>query len=175
MILVNGVATDAVPVTDRGLAYGDGLFETMRARNGRLPLLDYHLERLYRGLQVLGFAGVPRDTLIAELHIAAASVPDGVLKLIITRGSGNRGYAIPAETETRRIVIAGEFPEHIAAWNENGISLRFCSTVLEGPHALDGLKHLNRLAQVLARGEWRDPDIQEGLMRDVGGNIVEGT
>lgn len=175
MILVNGIASDALPVDDRGLAYGDGLFETLRSCNGRLPLLDYHLERLYRGLRVLGFKDVARDTLIAELHVAAASVPDGVIKLIITRGSGNRGYAIPAEAETRRIVIAGKLPEHVAAWNENGISLRFCSTVLEGPRALDGLKHLNRLAQVLARAEWHDSDIQEGLVRDAGGNVVEGT
>jgi len=175
VILINGEVIASIPADDRGLAYGDGLFETLRARKGRLPLLHHHLDRLYLGLQVLQFPGIPRETLCQELNAAARANPDGVVKLIVTRGSGGRGYAPPSEATVRRIIQVLPAPSHVDAWNERGIGVRFCTTRLEGLRALDGLKHLNRLAQVLARAEWNDPEIHEGLMRDHAGNVVEGT
>lgn len=175
MILVNGEPVDTVPADDRGLAYGDGLFETLRARSGSLPLLDYHLDRLFAGLHALGFPGLSREMVCDELGEAARAEPDGVVKLIVTRGSGARGYRLPVDREPRRIVMTAPVSPDLAAWQTEGVALRVCTTLLEGPSALDGVKHLNRLSQVLARAEWDDPGIHEGLMRDAKGRIVEGT
>lgn len=175
MILVNGEKTNSIPVDDRGLAYGDGLFETLRARNGQLPLLEFHLQRLEAGLRALGFPSVPRDLLTHELQTAAAEIDDGIVKLIITRGSGGRGYASSADAAPRRIVQLLPLPTHADEWQERGVALRFCATPLVGPEILHGLKHLNRLPQVLARAEWNDPEIHEGLMRDEQGRVIEGT
>lgn len=175
MILVDGQRVDSVPANDRGLAYGDGVFETLRARKRKLPLIDYHLERLFAGLRVLGIPPVSREILRRELREGARENPDGIVKLIVTRGSGARGYRVPVDCEPRRIITTAPISIDLTAWRERGVVLRVCTTPLEGPRALDGLKHLNRLSQVLARAEWRDPGIHEGLMRDAAGHIVEGT
>ncbi|HEX7031213.1 MAG TPA: aminotransferase class IV, partial [Gammaproteobacteria bacterium] len=128
MILVDGRRVDRVPADDRGLAYGDGLFETLRARRGRLPLLDYHLERLFAGLEVLGFPPLRRDLLHDELLEAAGECPEGVVKLIVTRGSGARGYLAPANCEPRRIVSTANRRPDISGWREQGVVLRICRT-----------------------------------------------
>lgn len=175
MILVDGEKMSMIPVDDRGLAYGDGVFETLRARRGQLPLLDFHLHRLETGLHALGFPSVPRDVLVHELQIAAADVGDGIVKLIVTRGSAARGYAPLQDTAARRIVQTSPLPPHVNEWRESGVNVRFCTTPLAGPSALDGLKHLNRLPQVLARAEWNDAEFHEGLMRDTQGRVIEGT
>lgn len=175
MILVNGREVSSLPADDRGLAYGDGLFETLQARRGRLPLLGYHLERLFEGLHALRFPDVSSQQLANELRLAAQSHGDGVVKLIVTRGSGGRGYRSPEMVEPRRIITTGGAPAQHAAWRKDGMQLRYCETPLEGPTALAGIKHLNRLPQVLARAEWNDADVHEGLMRDAAGHVVEGT
>lgn len=174
MILVDGQEASSVPADDRGLAYGDGCFETLQARHGRLPLLDYHLARLFDGLRALQFPDVVPQRLRRELESAARACGDGVVKLIVTRGSGGRGYR-PTATEPRRIIFTGAMPAQYPAWREAGIRVRYCDTPLEGPGALAGMKHLNRLPQVLARAEWNDPDIHEGLMRDMAGRVICGT
>lgn len=173
-MLVNGQPSGTVPADDRGLAYGDGLFETMRARRGVLPLLDYHLERLQAGLRVLEFPDLPEPELRRELRTAARAHPDGIVKLIVTRGSG-RGFRAPPGGEARRIVMSMPAGDEPGTWREQGVILRYCRTLLEGPRALAGLKHLNRLPQVLARAEWNDAGIHEGLMRDTAGRVIEGT
>lgn len=175
MIRVDGRETDALPADDRGLAYGDGLFETLRACNGILPLLDRHLERLFAGLRQLQFPPLPINLVAEELQRAARDFPDGVVKLIVTRGSGGRGYRRPSPVHARRIVQAMQAPQHVAAWRTHGIRVHLCETRLAAPAVLHGLKHLNRLPQVLARAEWDDPEIHEGLMQDDAGNIIEGT
>src|SRR5690606_10554614 len=139
MILVDGKRSAGVPADDRGLAYGDGLFETMRARKGCLPLLDYHLERLRAGLRVLGMPSPPDALLQAERQAGAREHPGGIVKVLVARGSGGRGYRAPADSVLRRIVTsapAGDFSD----WREMGVALRVCATVLEGPRALGGLK-----------------------------------
>lgn len=175
MILVNGQPVDAIPVDDRGLAYGDGLFETMLARRSRLPLLDRHVERLLAGARALGFAEVPRALLEDELRMAAREQTDGIVKLIFTRGSGARGYRPPIDAVARRIIMTSPSPATVQTWQQAGVVLRYCSTTLEGSRLLAGLKHLNRLPQVMARAEWNDDSIHEGLMRDASGRIIAGT
>ena len=162
-----------MPVHDRGLAYGDGLFETIRVR-GQLPqLLDRHLQRVENGCQRLG---MPCDASALRTQILAfsAALGDGVAKLILTRGDGQRGYAPPQPCRPRMLLLGSPAPVYPPEHAEQGVRLYPCATRLAEQPALAGLKHLNRLEQVLARGEWQDPAFAEGLMRDTSGRIIEG-
>lgn len=175
MILINGIEQSTVPVSDRGLLYGDGLFETMMLRNREIPLLEYHLDRLYAGLQRLKIPYTAFDALLADIYRLADLRENGIIKIIITRGAGGRGYRAPDSVKPVRIVQDFEMPAYPETWREQGIHLHVCETRLGRSPVLAGIKHLNRLEQVLARFEWSDPDIAEGLMLDEAGNFVEGT
>jgi 4-amino-4-deoxychorismate lyase len=175
MIWVDGEAGSGVPADDRGLGYGDGLFETMRVLDGAVPLLERHLARLFAGCARLRIEGLDRAALRRELAAACADRADGVIKLVITRGSGARGYRIPTGASPRRIISRHPRTEWPASFAQEGIRARTCSTRLGLGGPLAGLKHLNRLEQVLARSEWQDEDIVEGLMLDAEGCVVAGT
>jgi 4-amino-4-deoxychorismate lyase len=170
---VDGQPLDALAPSNRGLAYGDGLFETIAVRNGRASLLDRHLQRLLGGCQRLAI-GVDMALVADEIERFAHAMGAGVLKLILTRGDGPRGYAADPHSTPRRILQAGPAPAYPAEHASHGVRLFTCTTRLAEQPLLAGLKHLNRLEQVLARAEWRDPDFAEGIMRDSSGRLVEG-
>lgn len=170
---VDGRPAEALSLRDRGLAYGDGLFETIAVRAGRPRLLARHLARLEEGARRL-FLPVPLALVEQELLAFAAQLGEGVAKLMLTRGEGLRGYAAPADAQVRRILIGSPAPAYPAGNFDEGIALFPCATRLAEQPLLAGLKHLNRLEQVLARSEWNDPAFAEGLMRDQGGRVVEG-
>jgi len=171
---INGRAAAAIDVRDRGLQYGDGLFETMRVRGRVIRLLDYHLQRLSDGCRRLAIAPPQLTTLRNELRRAAGQCADAVLKLIITRGCGDRGYRPAGRLRTIRIMMLFPLSGHAAAALPP-VHVRLCTTRLSDNAALAGLKTLNRLDSVLARAEWRDARVWEGLMRDCEDNIVCGT
>ncbi|RDZ27943.1 aminodeoxychorismate lyase [Lysobacter silvisoli] len=161
---------DGVPPNDRGMAYGDGLFETLRAHRGELPWWDAHWARLQRGAARLRLP-LPAQ---AQAHAQARELlagEDAVLKLLVSRGAGGRGYAPPAQAVPTWQLSVHALPPASAA----GLNLRWCQTRLAAPSALAGLKHCNRLEQVLARGEWNEAGIDEGLMRDGDGWVVSAT
>lgn len=174
MIWVNGVATDHVPVTDRGLLYGDGVWESLAIREGLPQLLDWHLERLWQGLQALAITSPDMERLLQEIHVASTLKGQGVLKLIVTRGTGQRGYNPHGLADTTRIVQSSDRPVYPQDYARQGIRLALCETALAYQPRLAGFKHLNRLEQVLARAEF-GPDFQEGLVRDYHGRVIEGT
>ncbi|TPW18260.1 MAG: 4-amino-4-deoxychorismate lyase, partial [Halothiobacillaceae bacterium] len=162
---------------DRGLLYGDGLFETLRIINGQPIAWERHLTRLYGGCERLLIAPPDPPQLAEWARALCMGVGAGVLKIIVTRGVGGRGYRPPPPSATTPTVILQrhpmpEYPPHF--WEE-GIGLRLCQTRLGQNSALAGLKHLNRLEQVLARAEWDDVAFPEGLMLDYAGNVIEGT
>ncbi len=169
---VDGQPADSVSLRDRGLAYGDGLFETIAVRGGRMPLLERHLDRLATGCQRLGIV-LDLDAMRCELLGFASQLGTGVAKLILTRGDGLRGYA-PPQQPPRRILTGNPPAAWPAAHREQGVRLHACQTRLAQQPLLAGLKHLNRLEQVLARREWQDPACAEGLMCDTEGHVIEG-
>jgi len=198
LTLVDGVLADTVPVSDRGLLYGDGVFETIRYSRQQLLLLPAHLERLQQSCKQLGIPLVPEDiqgyidALLTRLSFTPAPTPasaagfsqDGVVKIIVTRGDGGRGYAPPASGQSRCLVQFHPLPAYYAEYARSGISCVMCSHPLSSNSALAGLKHLNRLDQVMASRELvtaqnhvgdTDTMLQEGLMCDGRGNLVEGT
>lgn len=172
--LIDGRPGDVVAITDRGLAYGDGLFETMRVAGGRIALLDYHLARLRRGLTALRMSLDLAETVV-ELEAVAERQHIGVIKLTLTRGVGRRGYAIPIESRPTRICQSFPLVEYPPERAHNGVRLFECQTRLAVQPMLAGIKHLNRLEQVLARSEWSDPAYAEGLVRDTQGQVIECT
>ena len=162
---------EAVAPDDRGLAYGDGLFETMRVHRGVVLWWNAHWARLAGGAQRLRLPLPDRARVMAE---AADLFGDGggVLRLLVTRGGGGRGYAPSVDAVPTWVLSRHPLPPPARS---GGLVLRWCDTRLSLQPALAGIKHCNRLEQVLARGEWSDPGIDEGLVRSAEGDVVGAT
>jgi 4-amino-4-deoxychorismate lyase len=163
-------------VFDRGLQYGDGLFETLACLNGQPRFLNRHLERLAAGCARLGLPPPPRACLEAEIAAALEDCPRAVLKLIVTRGAAHaRGYAVNAAAAPTRILLRYPgLPEDARATKE-GVRVRLGALRLGENPRLAGMKHLNRLEQVLARQEWSDPQIAEALLFSSSDALISGT
>lgn len=173
-ILVNGCFQDSLPVSDRGLQYGDGVWETVLISSGNVILLDEHLKRLQWGCRVLNIIGLDEQVLRQEILLLIQNVTQGILKIIITRGSGGRGYSAQGLNSPTRLLSLHSIPETIDDYRHSGVTIQYCNTRLAHNPQLSGFKHLNRLEQVLARSELAH-DCQEGLVSDIQGNIIEGT
>jgi len=173
-IWVNGEPGTKVAVQNRGLAYGDGLFETLRISTRGPVLLEYHLDRLQDSARRL-LIPIDRSAMMQELNAFPGCRRPGVVKLIYTRGTGGRGYS-PANLDHPTRILSSHPEPAWPAWHyEQGVHLHACRTRLGRNPLLAGMKHLNRLEQVLARSEWVDTDAhQEGLVCDTEGNMVEG-
>ncbi len=173
---VDGKPGEALPIFDRGLQFGDGLFETFAVIDGLIPRWAGHRDRLRQGLARLHFPGELLATLDAEVQGLISGVHGAwVGKLIVTRGSSFRGYRIPADAAPRRLLMLQPWPRRPVAHWRDGVTVRLCDIRLGSQPALAGVKHLNRLEQVLARAEWQGESPAEGLMCDQRGRLIEGT
>ncbi len=168
--LVNGEERGSLSILDRGLQFGDGLFETIAIHEGRPALWQRHMDRLLLGCRQLGFEAPDSGLLQEEARRLIGSRQSAILKILITRGCSERGYRIPGDAQPTRILELFEWggPED----STRAIDLRFCRQRLGLQPGYAGLKHLNRLEQVLARSEF---DEGEGLMLDAEGSLVAGT
>lgn len=177
MMLINGLPDDKIAITDRGLQYGDGLFETMVYRKEKIEFLDAHLARLMDGCRRLKIRFQQLEKLTNELNSICHNLADNnaIIKIIITRGSGGRGYYAANDVEPTRIISTHPLPSYPEDNSHTGVKIRLCGHRLPENQALAGIKHLNRLDQVLARNEWHDADIAEGIMLDHSANVIEGT
>jgi len=176
--LVNGEVLNQITINDRGLLYGDGLFETLLLDNQKLCLWPYHYQRLAEGCRRLGLAIPSESLLLDEIKkvINQAETTRSVIKLLLTRGPGGRGYrASHAGSSATRIIQLFDAEEYDYELTEQGIGARICDTALGKNRKLAGIKHLNRLEQVLARSEWQQKDIREGVMLDSDAYVIEGT
>lgn len=173
--LINGQVSSHIGISDRALAYGHGVFETFLVIDGAPVLYSAHLDRLLLGCKRLGIPTRELKTLLQQ-DLQKLKFPAGrsVLKLIVSSGAGGRGYLTPEPAMPVRILMLTDMPEYQGT-PDQGIRARWCQTRLACQPLLSGIKHLNRLEQVLARNEWRDPDIREGLVCDTRGFVVEGT
>jgi len=174
-ILINGRDSTLVDARDRGLNYGDGLFETIAVVDGVARRWSLHRERLARGCTRLGIAHPEFEELEQEIQTLSADEARAVVKVIVTRGIGARGLSVDPQAQPTRIVGLHPWPVHPPEWAERGVHVRLCTTTLADQPALAGIKHLNRLEQVLARREWSDAHVAEGLMCDRQGAVVCGT
>jgi 4-amino-4-deoxychorismate lyase len=183
-MLVNGKQGNLISIRDRALLYGDGVFRTLRALHGKAQHWSLHYQKLQYDCAALDIACPDRALLTAELRHLLAQHPDGAVKLIVTRGlvmsgQGTRGYAPPAQATSTHIWDISPLPDYPADRSTIGIKARLCQLRLSQQPRLAGIKHLNRLENVLAAAECNnaesnDTDIAEGLLMDADGNVIEG-
>jgi 4-amino-4-deoxychorismate lyase len=172
--LINGEPGERVCVHDRGFQYGDGLFETVAVARGVPLLWERHLRRLLRDAARLGIRAPAQtgDVLRTEADRLCQGVERAVLKVILTRGASGRGYAPPTDATPTRVLSLSPWADSLS--RARGVSVRFCATTVARNRALAGIKHLNRLEQILARREL-EANYDEGLMLDEAGHVIEGT
>lgn len=181
---IHGCTEEGINPTDRGLRYGDSLFETVAYRDGQLEWLDRHLARLYEGaerLQIhLADPDEIRKRILSDLTSMLAEVGNpsaAVFRIQVTRGVGGRGYAVSGQEQSVWVHSLHPWPwldDQSAPVAPASARVRYCTQTLATQPALAGIKHGNRLEQVLARLEWGS-EFEEGLMSDAEGRIIEGT
>ncbi len=172
MMLINGTPANTIPATDRGLAYGDGVFRTLRVVSGEPLHWAWHYAKLAQDCLRLGIDAPAQTSLLDEARRTGGVHPNTAVKIIVTRGSGPRGYAPPELPAPLRVVTSMPYTPQTM---EGGIQARLCQLRLSHQPALAGVKHLNRLENVLARAEWHESEIREGLLLDLEGNAIGGT
>ncbi|MCX7193146.1 MAG: aminodeoxychorismate lyase [Proteobacteria bacterium] len=171
-MLVNGVAGNLISIRDRGLLYGDGVFRTLRVLAGQPQHWPLHYKKLQHDCAALGMDCPDFDRLSAELSLLLAEHPDAVFKVIVTRGLSARGYTPASDATPTHIWDVTPLPVYPGAWATQGITMRLCELRLSSQPRLAGIKHLNRLENVLAAAECTD--VAEGLLLDANGLVIEG-
>ncbi|MCL1123451.1 aminodeoxychorismate lyase [Shewanella surugensis] len=174
-VWVNGVENIGVAPLDRGLAYGDGVFATMQVANKTLLFLGAHLQRLQQGAIRLGFDWQVSSELLNLLQRQATSMERGCIKLLLTRGVGGRGYAVPSEPQVTEIVSLHAIPVHYKTWQQQGISLITSEVTLARQPRLAGIKHCNRLEQILIKSTPPPESFDDHLVLDTHNLVVESS
>ncbi len=174
-MLVNGVAAAQLSALDRGLAYGDGLFESIRVVGTAAPLWSRHMQRLMESCARLQIPAPDPAQLWREALAVSGDMAQSVVRITVTRGPGERGYALPRSPQPTRVVAAFAPPRVAVEVGAQGVRMRVCDIRLAEQPLLAGMKHLNRLEQVLARAEWSDPAIAEGVLLDSHERVISAT
>jgi 4-amino-4-deoxychorismate lyase len=175
MLLINGRAGHFIEAADRGFQYGDGVFTTLPVKSGQPIFLPLHLMRMAADCGRIGIPFPGASVLEPEVRQLCRTQIDGVLKIQITRGTGPRGYRPTADATPTRILSLQDYGGSSRHTAEHGVRVMLCRHRLGLNPALAGIKHMNRLEQILARSEWDDASIHEGLMLDSAGALIEGT
>ncbi|MBI5782958.1 MAG: aminodeoxychorismate lyase [Gammaproteobacteria bacterium] len=172
--LINGEPSESISILDRGFQYGDGIFETLAVANGEPLLWDRHMQRFFHGAARLGLKAPSEELLRREAGQVCRGAVRDVLKIVLTRGISGRGYAPNLDATPTRTVGLLPWPDYPARHRTDGVNVQFCRNLITRHNILAGLKHLNRLEQILARMELKI-GCAEGLMQDETGHIIEGT
>lgn len=173
MFLINGCEQNMLAASDRATQFGDGCFTTACIIDGEIPLFAAHLERLQDACQKLLISFENWPELQNEMKMLAKGHVRGVLKVIISRGSGGRGYSGKSCHSATRILSVSAWPVHYDRWRQDGIMLALSPVRLGRNPLLAGLKHLNRLEQVLIRSHLEQTDADEALVLDSEGWVTE--
>ena len=182
--LINGSFDAVISPFDRGFAYGDGVFRTMKMVDGLPENWPLHYQKLVADCAAINIVCPSAELLMSDLQqlflpFDLSENPLAIAKIIITRGAGNRGYTPPAITAPMRVITKSAMLQYPELRFSEGVSLTVCETRLASQPKLAGIKHLNRLENVLARMEWTDTHttngIADGIMVDNAGNVIECT
>jgi len=175
--LVDGEIASTVSAADRGLQFGDGIAETLAIVRGQPRFWQGHIDRIAAGCERLGLKTVPQAVLLRDVQTVAAGQGDCVVRIILTRRNAGPDYGYACDGgDTRRIVCSFARPAAEPLLPTLGLRARICDLRLAIQPELAGVNHLNRLEQVLARAEWSDERIGEGILLDredfFGGRIL---
>ncbi|BCL76008.1 aminodeoxychorismate lyase [Jeongeupia sp. HS-3] len=169
--LVDGVPAESLPLADRAIQFGDGVFRTLSIRDGGIPFWQRQMAKLAHDAAAIGIVAPPADVWLDDLR--AHSPESATVKLMLTRGESARGYVVPADCQPHRITQITPLPPPVE--RGAGVTIRICETRASWQPRLAGIKHLNRLENVLARSEWTDLAIFDGLLLDRDGDVIEGS
>ncbi|WP_039058089.1 aminodeoxychorismate lyase [Enterobacter sp. Bisph1] len=173
MFLINGKEQQWLAASDRATQFGDGCFTTARILDGQIQFLDLHLQRLRLACERLLIPFQDWETLAQEMAQLAHGKADGVVKAILSRGAGGRGYGSAGCESPTRMLSVSPAPAHYARWREQGVTLALSEVRLGRNPRLAGIKHLNRLEQVLIRAGLEETTADEALVLDSDGWLVE--
>ncbi|MBI6548182.1 aminodeoxychorismate lyase [Xenorhabdus lircayensis] len=170
---INGNQCEHLPVNDRAVQFGDGCFTTIRVEQRQPILLPLHIKRLQKGVEKLFMPAL--DWLQLENHIkqVVKGCESGVLKVILSRGTGNRGYSIADTIEPTQILFLSSYPEQYITQRQKGVSLVLSPIPMGINPYLAGIKHLNRLEQILIKRFIEQSQVDEALVLDSDGLLVE--
>jgi 4-amino-4-deoxychorismate lyase len=169
IIFSGNQVVEHLSASDRGLAYGDGLFESILVSHGELIWWPEHWQRLCAGAARLAISLPEQQVLLPAIHELTKN-KNAVLKIIVSRGESGRGYA-PASGPATTVLSVHPVPEQ----HTSPYALRWCQTQIAQQPALAGIKHLNRLENIVARAEWNSPEYADGLMCDREGAVICAT
>lgn len=173
--LINGNSSQVISPLDRGFAYGDGVFRTLKIVRGIPQHWPMHYQKLVADCAAIGIVCPSAECFISDFQQLFSLEEVAVAKIIVTRGEGERGYAPPAITMPMRVIIKSTLPNYAKSHYTDGVNLHLCEMRLGHQPKLAGIKHLNRLENVMARMEWKDEHIFDGLLLDMQGNVIECT
>ncbi len=175
MILVNGVETEYIRADDRGLLYGDGLFETIAVQDSSPKLLQQHMQRLKTSATKLSIQGFDIENICKDIKliISKSGLKEAIVRVTLTRGSGDRGYA-SLSTDANVVISISPLPSSIMEKRSTGVEVIFSKHFLHKEPSLAGIKHLNRLLQVLVANEAVAEGADEALVFSEEGRIIEG-
>lgn len=172
---INGQINQNVSIDDRGLNYGDGLFTTAKIKQGQVQLLPAHIQRLQEGCEKLVIEPVDFCWLEDYLKQVSANYDRAVLKVLISAGQGGRGYSRAGASKPNVVVSIHSFPDYFKQWQANGITLGNAKSQLGLNPLLGGIKHLNRLEQVLIKNELLDQSFDDLLVCNINNQVIETT
>ena len=175
LCLVNGVQQNSIGIENRGLAYGDGLFTTAKIINGQVQYLSLHVQRLLLGCEKLALIAPNKIELFEQLRQVAKPYDLAVLKVIITASSGGRGYARSENPVNNLIIMVHDYPKHYDELAIEGITLGNSKQQIGINPMLNGLKHLNRLEQVLLRQELSHTKVDDLVVTNINDEVIEAT
>ncbi len=173
--LINGNKDGSLSPLDRGFAYGDGIFRTLAIQDGIPQHWQQHYAKLVRDCNVLGIVCPSANVLLGDIEKLFKGCKLAVAKIVVTRGEGARGYSMPSLAQPNRVVIKSDYPKFPQSHFDHGVRLYPCKTRIGHQPQLAGIKHLNRLENVLARAEWSDSSFADGLLLDMYENAIECT
>ena len=171
-VLIDGQSGASVPAQDRAFQYGDGVFRTMLVWDGAVQSLQHQLDKLFSDADALALKAPERDLLEQTLDDRASTLQRGVLKVVLSAGDSARGYA-RSHGAYRWAVFSTVLPQLDPRLWHHGVIMADSNWPLSQQPMLAGVKHLNRLDQVMAKRQL-PPDCHESLMYDLNGNPVCG-
>lgn len=175
IVIVNGENNNQVSLSDRSVQFGDGCFTTLVVTDGIPEFWSAHKQRLKQGCDRLGIQFTAWQSLEMSVHQLAQQHTSAVIKIIISRGVGGRGYGTDNTVEPSYFVSQHGFPSHYDKWQEQGISVSLSPIYLAKQPLLAGIKHLNRLEQVLIKQQLQATTFDDLIVCDSDQNIVESS
>jgi 4-amino-4-deoxychorismate lyase len=171
VILIDGKKQSKASIFNRNTQFGDGLFETCLVENKKLLFWSNHFERMKLGCDRLKISMIDETLWLSDIKKAFSlmKIDNCIVKLVLSRGESLRGYSYKDNIRPIRITIVSELKKNN---QDKGFSLEFCNSGYNSNPKLAGIKHCNRLEQVIARAGIK---VDDGIMLDENENVVSVT